>query len=42
MRLSAVDLNLLAAVAVTAAEEAGTLIAQYNGREVTVQHKAGG
>ena len=42
MRLSPVDLNLLAAVAVTAAEEAGTLIAQYNGREVTVQHKAGG
>lgn len=42
MRLSAADLSQLAACAVTAVKEAGALIAQYNGREVAVQHKAGG
>ena len=36
------ELRALAAVAANAAREAGALIAQYNGREVAVQRKAGG
>ena len=42
MRLSAADLRQLAACAVTAAKEAGALIAGINGREVAVQYKEGG
>ena len=42
MRLSAEDLIQLAGCAATAVMEAGVLIAQYDGREVLVQHKAGG
>ncbi len=42
MRLSAADLRQLAECAATAAKEAGALIAGYDGREVPVQHKAGG
>jgi 3'(2'), 5'-bisphosphate nucleotidase/myo-inositol-1(or 4)-monophosphatase len=42
VRLSAEDLRQLAECAATAAKEAGALIAQYNGREVRVQHKSGG
>ncbi|MBT4757388.1 MAG: inositol monophosphatase [Opitutae bacterium] len=42
MRLSAEDLIQLVGCAATAAMEAGILIAQYDGREVLLQHKAGG
>jgi 3'(2'), 5'-bisphosphate nucleotidase/myo-inositol-1(or 4)-monophosphatase len=42
MRLSADDLETLADCAVIAAQEAGTLIAKYNGSEVAVQYKTGG
>ncbi len=42
MRLSAEDLIQLVGCAATAVKEAGVLIAQYDGREVLVQHKAGG
>jgi fructose-1,6-bisphosphatase/inositol monophosphatase family enzyme len=42
MRLSAEDLIQLVGCAATAVKEAGILIAQYDGREVLLQHKAGG
>ena len=42
MRLSAEDLIQLVGCAATAVKEAGVLIAQHDGREVLVQHKAGG
>ena len=42
MQLNQTELGVLADVATKAALEAGTLIAGYNGREVTVQYKEGG
>ena len=42
MRLNTEDLNQLAACAVAAVEAAGRVITQYDRRELTVQHKAGG
>lgn len=42
MQLNHRELRMLADVATKAALDAGTLIAQYNGREVTVQYKEGG
>ncbi|MDA9260628.1 hypothetical protein N9P58_02050 [Puniceicoccaceae bacterium] len=42
MQLSAEDLIQLVGCAATAVKEAGVLIAQYDGREVLVQDKAGG
>ncbi len=42
MRLSTGDLRQLANVAVVAVTEAGALIAEFNGREVAVERKAGG
>ena len=42
MRLNTEDLNQLAACAVAAVEAAGIVITQYDRRELTVQHKAGG
>lgn len=42
MQLNPTELGALAKVAMSAACEAGALIARYNGREVAVQTKAGG
>ena len=42
MQLNQTALGRLAGIATKAAREAGTLIAHTNGREVAVQHKAGG